>query len=123
MLIYALLYLGDGMNQACYFLKRGLRNQDGSGVLAGLSQISSVVGSKKTEKGLLPQKGILKYRGIPLDVIISDHMEDNHFNFEKICYLLLVGEFPSEDTFKIFKEYMSQHRQLPTKMVTNISVF
>ena len=101
-------------------VKRGLRNADGSGVLAGLSHISSVVGTQKDKTVIQPSEGILRYRGIRLRDIMIDHIDDHHFNFEKIAFLLLVGEFPLEEEFDIFKQYIAQHRQLPTKLITNI---
>ncbi len=101
-------------------VKRGLRNQDGSGVLAGLSHISSVVGTQKKESDILPIEGILKYRGIKLTDIMTNHIDSHHFNFEKIAFLLLVGEFPSDEEFDAFKHYMDNNRQLPTKIITNI---
>tara|TARA_A100001015_G_scaffold101492_1_gene112742 strand:+ start:578 stop:1882 length:1305 start_codon:yes stop_codon:yes gene_type:complete len=101
-------------------VKRGLRNADGSGVLAGLSHISSVIGTIKDDSIIKPIEGTLKYRGIRLRDIMTDHIEENHFNFEKISFLLLVGEFPNSEELDAIKQYMAQHRELPTKIITNI---
>ncbi|RAP31348.1 citrate synthase [Candidatus Marinamargulisbacteria bacterium SCGC AG-343-D04] len=101
-------------------VKRGLRNADGSGVLAGLTYISSVVGSKKTDQGLLPVEGVLKYRGQSLADVVAQYDEtDTHF-FEKVCFLLLVGRWPSEEEEKWFRSYMAQHRNLPEPVLNHV---
>ena len=69
-------------------VKRGLRNADGTGVLSGLTHISSVVGSVKSEFGLNPVEGILKYRGISLADIVASHDDKSSHFFEKVCFYL-----------------------------------
>ena len=46
-----------------YQVKRGLRNMDGSGVLAGLTNVSEVHGYVVSESEKCPIDGALSYRG------------------------------------------------------------
>lgn len=101
-------------------VKRGLRNADGSGVLAGLTYISSVIGSKKGDNGLLPIEGILKYRGVSISEIVNNCTEDKTHHFERVCFLLLVGRLPNLTEEKEFINYMASHRQIPDEIVENI---
>ena len=101
-------------------VKRGLRNKDGSGVLAGLTHISSVIGSKKSDNGLLPVEGILKYRGVSLADIVDGCDESKTHHFERTCFLLLVGRLPTPSEEKSFSDYMAQHREIPVNIVENI---
>ncbi len=101
-------------------VKRGLRNADGSGVLAGLTHISSVVGSKKTDQGLLPVEGILKYRGVSLADIADSCVEGKTHHFERICFLLLVGRLPSKEEAIAFQSYMAEHRDIPKPIIDHV---
>lgn len=101
-------------------VKRGLRNADGSGVLAGLTHISSVIGSKKGENSLLPVEGILRYRGVSLAEIVAQCPEDKTHHFERVCFLLLVGRLPNSTEEKEFATYMANHREVPAEIVENI---
>ena len=98
-------------------VKRGLRNSDGSGVLAGLSRISSVIGSKKVDGVSQPVEGDLKIRGVSILDFVEHHLEKSFFNFEKICFLLLVGRFPSEDELKLFSLNMAKERFLTERTI------
>jgi citrate synthase len=103
-------------------VKRGLRNADGSGVLAGLTHISSVIGSKKSENGLLPVEGILKYRGVSLADIVAGCEESKTHHFERTCFLLLVGRLPDYKEEKAFSQYMAKHREVPQEIIDNIII-
>ena len=73
-----------------YGVKRGLRNEDGSGVLVGLTNIGNVVGYKRQEDGTLsPIEGKLFYRGYELNDLISPLLKEHRFGFEEVSYLLL----------------------------------
>ena len=101
-------------------VKRGLRNQDGSGVLAGLTHVSSVVGSEKTDIGLSPIHGILKYRGTSLSSIIDSCPENERFHFERICFFLLVGRMPNSEEVTFVCDFMAEHRVLPNELLDNV---
>jgi len=81
-----------------YGVKRGLRNEDGSGVLVGLTNIGNVVGYERQADGTVkPIDGKLYYRGYELKDLVSPLLkEDNRFGFEEIAYLLLSGDLPDE---------------------------
>jgi citrate synthase len=101
-------------------VKRGLRNQDGSGVLAGLTKVSSVVGTEKTDIGLSPIEGVLKYRGKSLSAILDSCKEDERYHFERICFFLLVGRMPNKEEVVSVCDFMSEHRTLPTELIENV---
>jgi citrate synthase len=113
----------EAENYNKFEVKRGLRNKDGSGVLAGLTKISSVLGFYKIEGELTPIEGILKYRGTELKDIISTLDKDGKHYFEATCFLLLVGRMPTPSELGDFSEYMHAHRDLPQEIldiITNI---
>ena len=97
-------------------VKRGLRNQDGSGVLAGLSKISSVLGSEKSNGTLTPIEGKLKYRGIPIQSL-ADEPVTRFRRFEKAIYLLLVGQQAGADALDRFAQLVASKRQLSNQIV------
>ncbi|RAP32295.1 citrate synthase [Candidatus Marinamargulisbacteria bacterium SCGC AG-410-N11] len=103
-------------------VKRGLRNKDGSGVLAGLTHVSSVLGFHKIEGELEPIDGILKFRGIPINELINTFPKNTNDHFERCCFLLLVGKLATEDELNAFKTYMYQHRNLPQEIIKNVIV-
>ncbi len=94
-------------------VKRGLRNQDGTGVIAGVTRIGNVRGYSVIDDDREPIDGILTYRGINVYDIIAGITKDNRFGFEEVAYLLLVGNLPTEDELAEFKEIIAYHRCLP----------
>lgn len=100
-----------------YFLnqniKRGLRNADGTGVMAGVTRIGSVQGYYMDEGERVADEGRLYYRGINVMDIIDAHAENKTFGYEEVAYLLLLGKLPSRDQFQLFDEVLSKARQLP----------
>mgnify|MGYP003295495599 CR=1 FL=1 len=69
-------------------VKRGLRNSDGTGVLAGVTNIGSVQGYMMLDGDPIPMPGKLYYRGLDISDIIQSHVKRNIFGFEEVCYLL-----------------------------------
>ena len=97
-----------------YGVKRGLRNSDGTGVLAGLTNICDVVGYEKDDDGnVLPIDGKLYYRGFDVEDIINSGKQDQRFLFEEVMWLLLFGDLPSSEQLTKFSKLIDTHRELP----------
>jgi len=95
-------------------VKRGLRNADGTGVLAGLTNICNVVGYKKNDDGSVsPAPGRLIYRGIDVNDIVNEAITKDRFMFEEVVWLLLFGTLPSKQHLDRFCEILEKHRELP----------
>ncbi len=106
-----------------YNVKRGLRNQDGSGVLVGLTNIGDVVGYEKKENQIIPCDGRLYYRGINVEDLVHGFQKDKRHGFDETVYLLLTGRLPSKDDLDLFTSYMAGHRDLPNAFVNLILSF
>jgi citrate synthase len=96
-----------------YDVKRGLRNQDHTGVLVGLTNIGDVVGYRKEEDKIIPIEGELYYRGYKITDLVEGFQKDGRQGYDEICYLLFTGELPDHDELKIFSEYLAEKRSLP----------
>ena len=94
-------------------IKRGLRNNDGTGVLAGVSKVGSVQGYFLQDGQRIPKPGQLYYRGIELNEIVEAHRKAGTFGFEEVAYLLLLGYLPSSQELKTFNGIMTRARKLP----------
>ena len=93
-------------------IKRGLRNADGSGVLAGVTNISNVHGYVLSDGVKKADEGSLQYRGYEIYDLL-DEAEERRFLFEEICYLLLMGELPTQEQLDNFIEVIDSVRDLP----------
>ncbi len=96
-----------------YDVKRGLRNADGSGVMAGLTRICNVHGYVLSDGERLPDEGRLTYRGIDVRDIIDGCEQDGRFGFEEVIWLLLFGQLPTRDKLEGFKDLLGECRELP----------
>ena len=96
-----------------YNVKKGLRNEDQTGVLVGLTQISDVVGYEKIDNKKIDCRGRLYYRGYEISELIKKLDFKNHIGFEQCAFLLLFGHLPSDEEFKTFKEYYQNCVTLP----------
>jgi len=103
-----------------YGVKRGLRNPDGTGVMAGLTNICSVDGYYIEDGERVPKHGVLKYRGINVKDIIEACERENRFGYEEVVYLLLFGSLPAKDQLALFKETLSDCRQLPKTYIEDV---
>ena len=103
-----------------YDVKRGLRDLNGKGVLAGLTNISDVRATEIVDGVTVPAHGRLFYRGYDVKDLVKGFTSDNRFGFEEIAYLLLFGALPSEEDLKNFKELLASYRTLPTSFVRDI---
>ncbi len=96
-----------------YKVKRGLRNSDGTGVLAGLTRIGQVHGYVMYEEEKIPDDGVLTYRGVDVRDIVSACEAENRFGYEETCYLLLFGKLPTKTELDDFKKLVGEMRMLP----------
>ena len=103
-----------------YDVKRGLRDLNGKGVLAGLTNISDVRANKIVDGVQIPTPGQLFYRGYNVEDLIKGLAYDNHFGYEEITYLLLFDKLPDKKELEMFKELLSGYRSLPTSFVRDI---
>lgn len=94
-------------------VKRGLRNADGTGVLAGITHISNVHGYKIVDGKRVPDEGSLRLRGYELYDLLGDMSPDRRFRFEELCYLLLMGDLPTQDDLTRFVSVIDSQRELP----------
>jgi len=106
-----------------YNVKRGLRNQDGTGVLVGLTNIGDVVGYEKREDKIIPCDGRLYYRGIEITDLVSGYQKDDRHGFDETVYLLMTGSLPTKDNLDMFSSYLVGHRDLPNSFVNLILSF
>ncbi len=96
-----------------YQVKRGLRNQDGTGVMAGVTNICNVHGYVVNEGEKEPDEGELTFRGYSIRDLVANVKKEDRFGYEEISYLLLSGELPDRDELKAFEELISENRVLP----------
>ena len=96
-----------------YSVKRGLRNPDGTGVMAGVTNICNVHGYVIDDGEKKPAEGKLIFRGYNIRDIIRHVEEEDRFGFEEIVYLLLTGKLPTLDELTEFTQLLSDHRALP----------
>ncbi len=101
-------------------VKRGLRDINGKGVLAGLTEISDIVSSKEVNGQSVPCEGKLYYRGIDVEDIVTGFLKDKRFGFEETTYLLIFGRLPNEKELTDFQQLLAGYRTLPTSFVRDI---
>ena len=94
-------------------VKRGLRNADGTGVMAGITQIGNVQGYYIQDGERVPMEGRLIYRGISIEDLIHGFMSEGRFGFEETAYLLLFGALPTRKELADFNHVLSELRPLP----------
>ena len=115
---------GSAIDPALYEkldVKRGLRDINGKGVLAGLTEISEIQSSMVDESGsTIPCEGKLFYHGINIKDLVSGFIREKRFGFEEAVYLLLFGQLPSERQLKDFSALLARYRTLPTSFVRDI---
>ena len=96
-----------------YVVKRGLRNSDGTGVIAGLTNICNVHGYVVNEGEKSPIDGQLIYRGYNINDIVNNAVAENRFGYEEVVYLLLMGNLPNRQELAAFRDIMAENRALP----------
>lgn len=103
-----------------YHVKRGLREPSGKGVLTGLTEISTVSGSKEVDGKIVPIEGILRYRGIDIHDLVQGFTNNHRFGFEETVYLLLFGQLPNEAELEEWTELLSFCRKLPNDFTEDV---
>ena len=104
-----------------YDVKRGLRDLDGKGVVAGLTEISNVSAKKVVDGVEVPCEGHLYYRGQDINTLVSGFASEGRYGFEEIAYLLLFGKLPKKAELDNFSSILSNYRtQLPSNFVRDI---
>lgn len=96
-----------------YPVKRGLRNNDGSGVIAGITNISNVHGYMMNEGDKVPVEGQLTFRGYNVYDLLSDTNPEKRFGYEEVAYLLMLGSLPTEGQLADFIAAIDVERELP----------
>lgn len=103
-----------------YEVKRGLRDLNGKGVLAGLTNISDVCAKKIVDGEEVPCAGNLYYRGYNIKDLVKGFLDAKHSGFEETAYLLLFGELPNAAELKDFQQMLAQRRMLPPNFVRDV---
>ena len=103
-----------------YNVKRGLRDLDGTGVLAGLTEISEIISSKMVNGEQQPCPGELYYRGYSIQQLTSGFLNDGRFGFEETAYLLMFGQLPDAAQLEQFNRQLAFYRSLPTNFVRDV---
>ncbi len=103
-----------------YEVKRGLRDLNGKGVLAGLTNVSDVCATKVTAGKEVPCAGNLYYRGYNIKDLVKGFLKEKRYGFEEITYLLLFGELPSKKKLAAFHEILVERRTLPPNFVRDV---
>lgn len=94
-------------------VKRGLRNADGSGVMAGVTRVGQVVGYYMQDGEKMPIPGKLIYRGIDVTDLVDGFVAENRLGFEETAYLLIFGHLPDRASLEDFKKILAEYRVLP----------
>lgn len=96
-----------------YNVKRGLRNADGTGVMAGITNICNVHGYIVNEGEKQAIDGELIYRGYNINDLVANVLAEERFGFEESVYLLLMGNLPTKQELEKFTEMLAENRELP----------
>lgn len=127
---YLIYKLSDVVKNACKIpldafrengVKRGLRNEDGSGVLVGLTNIGNVVGYERDDDNVLrPTDGKLFYRGYELNELVEPLLREKRFGFEETAYLLLSGKLPDKEELVAFQSLLNENMSLDHRTIVHI---
>lgn len=101
-------------------VKRGLRNADGSGVVAGITTISNVHGYLTDEGVRIPDDGRLTLRGYDLEDLVNAAVEEGRPGYEELAFLLITGDLPKHDELARFNSIIDSYRDLPDGFVNNL---
>ena len=110
----------DPQDYVRYDVKRGLRDVNGNGAVAGLTEISEINSKRMIDGKLTPIEGELFYRGYAIEDIVRDFTENRRFGFEETAFLLMFGQLPNEEQLKAFNEQLGRYRSLPTNFIRDV---
>lgn len=100
-----------------YDVKRGLRNSDGTGVMAGLTRICSVEGYYILDGERIPKEGRLSYRGYDINDIVNSCIKDDRFGYEEVVWLLLFGDLPTVQQLFSLRRLLPSAELFPTSLL------
>ena len=103
-----------------YDVKRGLRDINGKGVCAGLTNISEIIPGTQVDGETQPGKGQLLFRGYHIEDLVNGFMSENRFGYEETVYLLLFGELPTTEQLAEFSTLMRSCRTLPSSFTRDV---
>lgn len=103
-----------------YHVLRGLRDVNGKGVLAGLTDISTIIAKKTVDGKEVACDGELYYRGYDIRDLVKGFASEGRFGFEEIAFLLIFGELPDQDLLNRFRSLLGKYRTLPTNFVRDV---
>lgn len=107
-------------NFSRFGVKRGLRNADGTGVMAGVTNVCSVEGYYIDDGEKLPKEGHLIYRGVEMSDLVNACIKENRFGFEEVAWLLIFGNLPTEKELKTFRDILAEYRELPGDFIEDM---
>ncbi len=112
--------IGDDLFQK-FSVKRGLRNEDHTGVVVGLTKVGDVVGYDRNAEGnTYPIPGKLMYRGISLEDVVRGAQKEDRLGFEEVVFLILSGNLPNKKELADFTSLLSKTMDLNSKIVMHI---
>lgn len=103
-----------------YDVKRGLRDINGKGVVAGLTHISDIISKKEVDGKSVPCDGELYYRGYNINDIVNGFTKEKRLGYEEVTYLLLFGSLPNPKQLQEIKDLLASYRTLPTNFVRDV---
>lgn len=101
-------------------VKRGLRNSDGSGVVAGATNLGLVHGYVLYEGEKRPDEGKLYYRGYDVQSLVEGYVNENRYGFEECAFILLFGVLPTKEQLDDFKTLISEYSTLPSGFAEDV---
>jgi len=110
----------DKKQPALHDVKWGLRNADGTGVMAGVTRIGSTQGYYMRDGVKTAMEGELYYRGINVENIVDGFLKDDRPGFEETAYLLILGKLPNKSELETFRLILEDYRELPKGFTENM---
>ncbi len=110
----------DPADYVRYDVKRGLRDLNGKGVVAGLTEVSDIIAKKVVDGKEVPCDGELYYRGINVEDLVNGVLKEKRFGFEETAYLLMLGRLPNAKELEEFRAQLAYYRSLPNNFVRDV---
>ena len=101
---------------------RGLRYDDGTGVMVGCTKVGNVQGYRMVDGEKEPMEGNLQYRGYALKDLVNAYIQEDRFGFTEVAYLLLFGNLPDRQRFEMFRDVMHEFTALPPNFVEDMII-